>query len=177
MSRSRIRGVFATTLLAGLTSLGALQFACAQTTGPASAGTGASSGEKTSERTSAGSAAPHETITAAITPAITPAFAVPIANVPGKTMTALVVDYAPGGKSAPHRHGQAFVVGYVLSGEIRSRVDNGAEHVYRAGQSWTEKPGAHHRVSENASATEPAKLLAIFVADTNDKKLLTFDRK
>ncbi|MGF6697358.1 quercetin dioxygenase-like cupin family protein [Paraburkholderia sp. MM5496-R1] len=65
------------------------------------------------------SAAPHETIT--------PAFAVPIANVPGKTMTALVVDYAPGGKSAPHRHGQAFVVGYVLAGAIRSRIDNGAE--------------------------------------------------
>jgi hypothetical protein len=58
---------------------------------------------------------------------ITPAFAEAIANVPGKTMTALVVDYAPGGKSPSHRHGQAFVVGYVLSGAIRSRVNNGEE--------------------------------------------------
>ncbi|CAB3776107.1 cupin domain-containing protein [Paraburkholderia fynbosensis] len=108
---------------------------------------------------------------------ITPAFAEAIANVPGKTMTALVVDYAAGGKSPPHRHGQAFVVGYVLSGAIRSRVDNGEERVYHAGEYWTEKPGAHHTVSENASATEPAKLLAIFVADTKDKNLVTFDKK
>jgi quercetin dioxygenase-like cupin family protein len=108
---------------------------------------------------------------------ITPAFAEAIANVPGKTMTALVVDYAPGGKSPSHRHGQAFVVGYVLSGAIRSRVNDGEERVYRAGEYWTEKPGVHHTVSENASATEPAKLLAIFVADTKDKDLVTFDKK
>ena len=108
---------------------------------------------------------------------VTPAFAEAIANVPGKTMTALVVEYVPGGKSAPHRHGQAFVVAYVLSGAIRSRIDNGEERVFRAGESWTEKPGAHHTVSENASDTEPAKLLAIFVADTKDKNLVTFDKK
>lgn len=117
----------------------------------------------------ADTAAAHETIT--------PAFTEAIANVPGKTMTALVVDYAPGGKSPSHRHGQAFVVGYVLSGAIRSRVDNGEEHVFHAGEYWTEKPGAHHMVSENASDTEPAKLLAIFVADTHDKNLVTFDKQ
>jgi FMN-dependent NADH-azoreductase len=108
---------------------------------------------------------------------ITPAFAEAIANVPGKTMTALVVDYAPGGKSPSHRHGQAFVVGYVLSGAIRSRVNDGEERVYHAGEYWTEKPGVHHTVSENASAAEPAKLLAIFVADTKDRNLVTFDKK
>ncbi|MET3233821.1 UNVERIFIED_ORG: quercetin dioxygenase-like cupin family protein [Burkholderia sp. 1263] len=108
---------------------------------------------------------------------VTPAFAEAITNVPGKTMTALVVEYVPGGKSAPHRHGQAFVVAYVLSGAIRSRIDNGEERVFHAGESWTEKPGAHHTVSENASDTEPAKLLAIFVADTKDKNLVTFDKK
>jgi quercetin dioxygenase-like cupin family protein len=108
---------------------------------------------------------------------ITPAFAEAIANVPGKTMTALVVDYAPGAKSPSHRHGQAFVVGYVLSGAIRSQVNDGETRVYHAGEYWTEKPGVHHTVSENASATEPAKLLAIFVADTKDKNLVTFDKK
>ncbi|MFL9960881.1 cupin domain-containing protein [Paraburkholderia sediminicola] len=108
---------------------------------------------------------------------VTPAFAEAIANVPGKTMTALVVDYAPGGKSPSHRHGQAFVVGYVLSGAIRSRVNDGEERVYHSGEHWTEKPGVHHTVSENASATEPAKLLAIFVADTKDRNLVTFDKK
>lgn len=114
-------------------------------------------------------AAPRETIT--------PAFAEAIANVPGKKMTALIVDYAPGGKSVPHRHGQAFVVAYVLSGAIRSQVNNGEEKVYHAGEHWTEKPGVHHTMSENASTTEPAKLLAIFVADSNDTNLVTFDKK
>jgi Uncharacterized conserved protein, contains double-stranded beta-helix domain len=115
--------------------------------------------------------------TAAARETITPAFTEAIANVPGKTMTALVVDYAPGGKSPSHRHGQAFVVGYVLSGAIRSRVNDGEEHVFHAGEYWTEKPGAHHTVSENASDTEPAKLLAIFVANTKDKNLVTFDKQ
>ncbi|ASL45468.1 hypothetical protein bAD24_I18510 [Burkholderia sp. AD24] len=113
--------------------------------------------------------APRETIA--------PAFVEPIANVPGKTMTALIVDYAPGGKTPAHRHGQAFVVGYVLSGAIRSQVNGGETHVYHAGEHWTEKPGAHHTVSENASDTEPARLLAIFVADSKDKALVTVDKK
>ncbi|SAL53803.1 cupin domain-containing protein [Caballeronia humi] len=108
---------------------------------------------------------------------ITPAFVEAMPNVPGKTMTALVVDYAPGGKSDPHRHGQAFVVAYVLSGAIRSQVNDGETRVFHAGEHWIEKPGAHHTVSENASDTEPAKLLAIFVADAKDKKLVTFDKK
>lgn len=130
---------------------------------------GLSSGVALPSAIAAEPAAPRETIT--------PAFAEAIANVPGKTMTALVVDYAPGGKSASHRHGQAFVVGYVLSGAIRSQVNNGEARVYHAGEYWTEKPGAHHTMSENASDTEPAKLLAIFVADTKDKKLVTFDKQ
>lgn len=114
-------------------------------------------------------AAPRETIA--------PAFAHAIANVPGKTMTALVVSYAPGGKTPAHRHGKAFVVGYVLEGAIRSRLDNGKEQVFHAGESWTEAPGAHHAVSDNASTTEPAKLLAIFIADSNDKELVSIDKK
>ncbi len=107
---------------------------------------------------------------------IAPAFAHPIPNVPGKTLSALVVTYPPGAKTPSHRHGQSFVVGYVLEGAIRSKLDNGEERVYRAGESWTEKPGAHHVVGENASATEPAKLMAIFVAKTGAKDLFTLDQ-
>jgi quercetin dioxygenase-like cupin family protein len=108
---------------------------------------------------------------------IQPAFKTPVANVPGKTMTALVVTYAPGGKSMSHRHGEAFVVAYVLQGEIRSGVNGNEPRVYHAGESWTEAPGDHHTVSENASKTKPAKLLAIFVADDNDKDLVIWDKK
>lgn len=116
----------------------------------------------------AGPDAPRETIV--------PAFVHALANVPGKTATALVVSYAPGGTTPAHRHGSAFVIGYVLEGAIRSQVDGGPVQVFRAGESWTELPGAHHTVSDNASATEPAKLLAIFIADTQDKDLLSIDK-
>ena len=56
-------------------------------------------------------------------------------------------------------------------------VDDGEARVYRAGEHWTEQPGARHGVSENASDTEPAKLLAILVADTRETDLVTYDKK
>jgi quercetin dioxygenase-like cupin family protein len=97
---------------------------------------------------------------------VVPAFAHEIPNVPGKKITAAVVTYKPGGKSIPHRHGSAFVVAYVLSGAIRSQLEGGEAKVYHVGESWTEAPGAHHLVSDNASATRPASLLAIFITDS-----------
>lgn len=115
-----------------------------------------------------------QTVTAHET--VKPAFAYAIPNVPGKTVTALVVTYKPGAMSKPHRHGQAFVIAYVLTGAIRSQIEGGEARVYRVGESWTEAPGAHHLVSDNASKTESASLLAIFVADSNDKQLLTYDQ-
>ncbi len=108
---------------------------------------------------------------------VTPAYQYAIASVPGKTITAMVVDYKPGGKSLPHRHGSAFVVAYVLSGAIRSKVNDGEEKIYHAGESWKELPGDHHTFSANASETNPAKLLATFIADTQEKNLVIFDSK
>ncbi|MBX6324248.1 MAG: cupin domain-containing protein, partial [Rhodospirillaceae bacterium] len=82
-------------------------------------------------------------------------------NVPGKTMTVVAVDYQPGGFSAAHRHPDSgMVFAYAVSGAIRSQVEGEAERVYRAGESWVEPPGAHHVVSANASASEPARLIA-----------------
>jgi len=86
-------------------------------------------------------------------------------NVPGKSITTVVVNYAPGGKSVSHHHAGS-VLAYVLSGEIRSENSaTGPAKVYKAGESFFEPPGSAHLVSENASATDPASLLAIFVAD------------
>ncbi len=107
---------------------------------------------------------------------IAPAFAHVIPNVPGKTISAVLVTYKPGVQSISHRHGTAFVVAYVLSGEIRSQVEGGESKVYHAGESWIEAPGAHHVVSENASKTKSASLLAMFIADSKDKKLVIFDK-
>ena len=86
-------------------------------------------------------------------------------NVPGKSITAMVVNYAPGAKSVKHHHAGS-VLAYVLSGQIRSENSaTGPVKVYKAGETFFEPPGSKHLVSENASATEPASLLAIFVAD------------
>ena len=97
-------------------------------------------------------------------------------NVPGKSVKGVLVEYGPGGFSPGHTHAKsAFIYATVLEGAIRSQVNDGPTQVFRAGESWTEQPGSHHRVSENASTTEPAKLLAIFVADTSDTELTTND--
>ncbi len=100
-----------------------------------------------------------------------------ITNTPGKSLVAVEVNYKPGEKSPPHRHEKsAFIMAYVVSGTIRSQVEGEPVHVYRAGQTWYENPGAHHVVSENASQIEPAKLLAVFVVDTKHGALTTFDQ-
>jgi quercetin dioxygenase-like cupin family protein len=105
------------------------------------------------------------------------AFNNPIPNIPGKSILAVVVDYPPGVSNPPHHHARsAFVTAYVLQGAVRSQVDDGPVKVYHAGEYFTENPGAHHRISENASKTEPAKMLAIFVLDTGDMPLSMPDK-
>lgn len=96
-------------------------------------------------------------------------------NVPGKSITAIVVSYEPGGVSKAHVHSGS-VLAYVLSGEIRSENSaTGPAKVYKAGEAFFEPPGSKHLASENASKTEPASLLAIFIAD-DGAKLTTFDK-
>jgi quercetin dioxygenase-like cupin family protein len=100
---------------------------------------------------------------------VTPQFRHDLPNAPGKALLAVTVDYPPGAKSVPHSHAKsAFIYAYVVSGAIRSQVDDEPAKVYRAGESFFEMPGAHHRISENASDTEPARLLAVFVVDPNE---------
>lgn len=101
-----------------------------------------------------------------------------IPNIPGKSLVSVLVTYAPGAKSPPHRHAASgFIYAYVLSGAIRSQTGVAAPQVYHAGESWFEPPGARHSVSENASDAEPARLLAIFVVDTSDEELTHADQQ
>jgi quercetin dioxygenase-like cupin family protein len=98
-------------------------------------------------------------------------------NVPGKSIRAVLVEYGPGAASPSHRHpNSTFIYATVLEGEIRSQVNDDPAHVYKAGESWTEQPGDHHKVSANASDTKPAKLLAIFVLDTSETEILFPDK-
>jgi len=95
-------------------------------------------------------------------------------NVPGKSMKGVLVEYGPGGSSPAHIHApSAFIYATVLEGAIRSQVNDGPAKVFHKGENFSEKPGDRHAVSANASDTEPAKLLAVFVVDTADKELTT----
>lgn len=101
-----------------------------------------------------------------------PAFNNPVPNIPGKSLLGVVVEYPPGGHSPPHRHASsAFITAYVLEGAVRSQVDDAPAKIYHAGEYFTERPGAHHMISENASQTQPARMLAIFVLDTGEMPL------
>ena len=95
-------------------------------------------------------------------------------NVPGKSIKGVLVEYAPGAGSPAHVHPKsAFIYATVLEGAIRSQVNDGPVKTYHAGESFSEFPGDRHKVSEIASATKPARLLAVFVVDTGVTKLTT----
>ena len=78
--------------------------------------------------------------------------------------TLVEVRYGPGEASPPHSRPCA-VIGYVVEGAIRTQVKGDSERTYKAGQTFYEPPQGVHLVSANASSTEPAKLVAIFVCD------------
>jgi quercetin dioxygenase-like cupin family protein len=106
--------------------------------------------------------------------AAAPNFAGEIPNIPGKSLIANEVTYAPGEASPAHTHGtSAFIYAYVVSGAIESKVNDGETRIYHAGESFSEPPGAMHWICRNASNTEPAKFLAVFVVDTNAKQKMT----
>jgi quercetin dioxygenase-like cupin family protein len=95
-------------------------------------------------------------------------------DVPGKSMKGVLVEYGPGVASTGHMHPKsAFIYATVLEGATRTSVNDGRVLTYRAGQNFSEMPGDRHTLDENASKTEPAKLLAVFVVDTDQKELLT----
>ena len=109
---------------------------------------------------------------------VKPVFEHILPNAEGKSMIAVVVTYPPGAKSPAHHHARsAFIYAYVLSGAIRSQVDNQPAKVYKVGESFYELPGSHHQISENASNSDPVSLLAVFVVDSKDKPLTTPDQK
>jgi quercetin dioxygenase-like cupin family protein len=109
---------------------------------------------------------------------VKPVFEHKIPNIEGRRMVALVVRYPPGGRSPAHRHApSAFIYAHVLSGAVRSQVDDEPAKVYQVGEGFYEVPGSHHRISENASDRDPASLLAVFVVDSKDTPLTIPDKK
>ncbi|HTZ81514.1 MAG TPA: cupin domain-containing protein [Stellaceae bacterium] len=87
-----------------------------------------------------------------------------IPDMPGKQMTAVIVDFPPGAVSPEHHHEGSLTV-YVLKGTIRSQLAGEPPQVYTVGQSFFEPLGSVHLLAENMSKTEPARILAVFVHD------------
>jgi quercetin dioxygenase-like cupin family protein len=122
----------------------------------------------TSSSQAAPTTAPTVVTSEAPAEVLTPLLEQALPNVAGKTFTSAIVDFPPGARAVPHRHGEAFVYAYVLEGSVRSTLDDNPVDTYRAGENWVEQPGAHHVLTENPSTTDPAKLLVVFVSNTGD---------
>lgn len=98
----------------------------------------------------------------------------PIPNIPGKSMKGVLVEYGPGAASPSHTHPKtAFIYATVLEGSFRIKVKGEPEKIYNVGENFVEEPGSVHEVSANASDAKPARLLAVFVLDSNEKELVT----
>jgi quercetin dioxygenase-like cupin family protein len=61
-----------------------------------------------------------------------------------------------------HRHPGPVLV-YVTQGALRLALQGESVQVVRAGETFFEPPRAHHIISENASATEPARAIAVML--------------
>ena len=89
-----------------------------------------------------------------------------ITDFPGHEVTMTTLDIPAGGGSMPHRHPTTHNFGYVLEGSYRIKLDDRPERVLNKGDSFYEAPNQLHAVSRNASATEPAKVLVVGIAET-----------
>jgi quercetin dioxygenase-like cupin family protein len=87
----------------------------------------------------------------------------PNVTMDGWEVTVSHVDYPPGRVGSPHQH-PGFVLAYVLEGNVVTKISGSEERVYKKGEMFFEAPGSTHEVSRNASATEPARLLALIFA-------------
>jgi len=95
-------------------------------------------------------------------------------NVPGKSVTTVMVEFPPNAFTPRHRH-PGSVTAYVLKGTLRSQLNDGPVDTFKTGGTWFEPPGTIHSMVENPSPTEPAEILAIFVADSDCGALTIFD--
>ena len=76
---------------------------------------------------------------------------------PPRDLTLVEVSYPPAAGSPAHRHANG-VMAFVVSGAVASKVGDGREQTFHAGDAWWEPPGAVHRVSRNARSTEPGNV-------------------
>jgi quercetin dioxygenase-like cupin family protein len=95
-------------------------------------------------------------------PLVTPLMTKALADIPGKEVEMLLIEYPPDGVDPPHRHdAHGFI--YVIEGTIIMQVKGGKRTVVRAGETFYEGPEDVHLVGQNASRVLPAKFVAVLV--------------
>jgi quercetin dioxygenase-like cupin family protein len=98
----------------------------------------------------------------AVDAVVTPLLTKPLPEFPGKEVLMIMVEYPPGSVDPVHRHdAHAFI--YVLEGSIVMQVKGGKEVTLTPGQTFYEGPNDIHVVGRNASGTQPAKFLVVFL--------------
>lgn len=88
-------------------------------------------------------------------------------NCPGKSSVGILVTLPPNAATPPHRHAGASLSAWVIEGTVVNKMNDGPTYVMEAGSTFFEAPGCHHKISDNYSTTESAKLFATLVVDTN----------
>lgn len=95
---------------------------------------------------------------------VTPLMTKDLADVPGKELLMLTVEYPPGSSDPVHRHNAHGLI-YVLEGSIVMQVKGGKEVTLKPGDTFYEGPNDIHVVGRNASSTQPARFLVVFLKD------------
>jgi len=97
-------------------------------------------------------------------PVVTPLMMKELADIAGKEVIMITVEYPPGAADPVHRHpAHGFI--YVLEGSIVMQVRGGKEVTLVPGQTFYEGPNDVHTVGRNASSTRPAKFLVLLLKD------------
>ena len=95
-------------------------------------------------------------------PIVAPVMQKDLADLPGREMLMLAVEYPPGTVEHIHRH-DAYAFVYVLEGTIVEGVRGGKEVTLTPGQTFYEGPNDVHTIGRNASTTKPAKFVVVLV--------------
>jgi quercetin dioxygenase-like cupin family protein len=95
-------------------------------------------------------------------PSVTPLLTKTLADIPGREVLMLAVEYPPGGADPVHRHdAHGFI--YVVEGSVVMQVKGGKEVTLKPGQTFYEDPDDIHVVGRNASKTRPAKFVVFLL--------------
>ena len=95
-------------------------------------------------------------------PSVTPLLTKALADIPGREVLMLMVEYPPGGSDPVHRHdAHGFI--YVVEGSVVMQVKGGKEVTLKPGETFYEDTDDIHVIGRNASKTRPAKFVVFLL--------------